>query len=1469
MGKVSFLCLLLFITSANTSFDRNQHVFYIKPTADSPCPHPASDCRVLQDYFTEAHSTLWLPSNSTLYFLPGTHTVDLPGIVWLSKARNITLSGIETSPSNSSYTENAIVHCTNRSAFGFASILLLTIRKLSFINCGRELYSGDPQVGSALIFHMVTDLTISEVVVKNSTGFGILCLNVLGDVLVSKSELLGNGGNEKIDGGNLLVMYSITKQDCLTISSESVTFSIQSSCIINGNTKPNSSLSCPGLCTSLMHSCVNITIDISNTTIAGNGKNSSQESSGNLRIDIIEPHNSVGTHHILIRNSRITDGVASDPLGFGAGGIKISITYNVLHSIIPCRQTTLMNSVKVLDSEISMNRHTHRFGTGGVAVTIVNVCQKHIIDFSGVTFANNMAITGRGVVGNMVYELNPIDATTPSPVHFLSMKDCTVMSGKGFMSGGLLVYLNIDSLNVSRDALEIHTWGKISNTTFINNTGFVSGAMMFFAGNEQNSLHGIHLMQMENCTLLNNIATLSSAITVFGDGSNPFIVHPSIHFVFDQVLFSTNNIAPSTTLFGEPVEDLNDHYGINKVFDRYAFYGVPDNAAAVILFGSVVTTFHNCHFQDNNSTALGGRYMVYIILEGNITFSRNRANRGAGIFLYATYVSLKPNTHLYFEDNYAEEVGGAMYINDEEKFLKGYPCLFYPMLPVDLQLENANIRIYFVNNTAGIAGSALYGGNIDTCDSTYLQTLINAGENLIWDYPPSLVYNLILNYTSETGLSVISSDPFGVCYCDESNTFPNCFQKAKAIESLPGQTFNISVVAVGQRDGVVPSIVYAIFKDTNTPHSYTLGELQGSQRSGTGCTNLTFSVYSSTIDIIQMFLTIENPGLIMKPFEQPFFSPSLLSVTLSPCPLGFNISGTPPKCRCVSRLKEHGITCDIDTQRITRPTGVWIGYYPQNIDNVSALAQADYPHGILFHQYCPFDYCKSEDVQLLLRYPDEQCAHHRSGTLCGTCQHGFSIVLGSSSCLQCSNSYIALLLAFMAAGIALVIFLTLCNITISDGTLSAITFYANIVQVNSPIFLTGEGTSVFTIFIAWLNLDLGIPACFYHGMDMYAKAWLQFVFPLYIWAIVLIMIVSSHYSSRAARIFSRNAPKVLATLFLLSYAKLLRAVITVFSFTFLDYPDGTTKTLWLYDGNVAFLRGKHIPLFMIACVVCLAFLLPYTVIVLFAQCLQKINSYRVQNLLIRLKPIIDAHVGPYKDKYRFWPGLLLLSRVILFLAFALNSLGDANLNLLLITVVVLVIFCLELALRGVYKTCSLDVLDAGILLNLGTLSSLTSYVQTDWQSAVTVPLLSVISAIFAGVLLLHICARIMAQHTRNYNATELQNFFHIIFHRLGVRQYGNTDTELQNLANADNSDSDVETHNLLQPHQDRFEQMQPQSQPQPRGQNQGVPCQLLTFDRDCTSGEAVLISQHPNPASVERLEDEDYDVPSFVVHPEI
>ena len=263
--------------------------------------------------------------------------------------------------------------------------------------------------------------------------------------------------------------------------------------------------------------------------------------------------------------------------------------------------------------------------------------------------------------------------------------------------------------------------------------------------------------------------------------------------------------------------------------------------------------------------------------------------------------------------------------------------------------------------------------------------------------------------------------------------------------------------------------------------------------------------------------------------------------------------------------------------------------------------------------------------------------------------------------------------------------LTLTNMTVSEGAINGLIFYANIIHINRAIFFPANGSGILlhilTVFIAWINLDLGIQTCFYDGMDMYAKAWLQFLFPIYMWAIVGGMIVSSHYSTTIAKLFRRHAVKVLATLFLMSFAKLQRTIIVVLSFTFLTYPDGTKRAVWLYDSNIEYLHGKHIPLFLAALLALLLLLAPYTFVVLFIQCLQSKSTYQMLFWVRKLKPLLDAYAGPYNDRYRFWTGSLLL--------FLIFTLGNPGLNL---TAIILVCACLSFVPR-VYKKLPLNVLE--------------------------------------------------------------------------------------------------------------------------------------------------------------------------------
>ena len=90
-------------------------------------------------------------------------------------------------------------------------------------------------------------------------------------------------------------------------------------------------------------------------------------------------------------------------------------------------------------------------------------------------------------------------------------------------------------------------------------------------------------------------------------------------------------------------------------------------------------------------------------------------------------------------------------------------------------------------------------------------------------------------------------------------------------------------------------------------------------------------------------------------------------------------------------------------------------------------------------------------------------------------------------------------------GVALVTLVTLLNMTVSVGTLSGLILSANILQANKSEFLpqtkphTHALVSFLSAFIAWLNLDLGIPMCFFDGLTTYVKTWLQFVFLSTFW----------------------------------------------------------------------------------------------------------------------------------------------------------------------------------------------------------------------------------------------------------------------------------------------------------------------------------------------------------------------------------
>ena len=193
----------------------------------------------------------------------------------------------------------------------------------------------------------------------------------------------------------------------------------------------------------------------------------------------------------------------------------------------------------------------------------------------------------------------------------------------------------------------------------------------------------------------------------------------------------------------------------------------------------------------------------------------------------------------------------------------------------------------------------------------------------------------------------------------------------------------------------------------------------------------------------------------------------------------------------------------------------------------------------------------------------------------------------------------------------------------------------------------------------------------------------------------------------------------------------------------LTYPDGTVSAVWLYDGNVPFLKGKHAALFVMALVFILCFILPYTLLLVLSPYLQKRSAHRGLHWVSKFKPLLDAYHGPYKDKFRNWTGIMLVVRTAQFIIFAFNVQGDPSVNLLVIIICTCahIVSCWNTG--TVYKNWFLNILESHFLLSLGLLAGGSLYARTgdaiiEKQEAITKSIVGTMFVVFLFIIIFRI-----------------------------------------------------------------------------------------------------------------------------------
>ena len=1015
-------------------------------------------------------------------------------------------------------------------------------------------------------------------------------------------------------------------------------------------------------------------------------------------------------------NIDISDTSFTANMAHGKGGaISVDISGNVIISgCIFWNNVALVHNVKPLSISVNgnggamycsvhgelklvNNNFTNNEASSGGAL-YVDHCHKLIVQKS--KFSTNDANNGNGgavAIQDTVVGIRSINFTESVYIN-------NTATGDG---GGLYMYVEE---------------GVGSSSTFITSNNFYNNQAKLGSGGAL-ALVDVKELEINANEFYSNLASNGGALYVMSESrsSDSHCSCMEHNLIFTKIIsegvFSCNKAIHGGAIYVVGSQPINFSIGIN-ITENFAEYGgaVFINSGRLYISSDVVMTNNTAESSGGAAYLSNGELSCHG--GGTITLERNTAKaQGGGI--YSSNSSLIINStvehphstssFIKFLQNHGKEGGGL------------YLCKGSIISILNFQVsDTSESAVFFIHNTAtfgsdlGITDDTPSGNAIHNMSYSHSKCFIqifqphNVSHNVSFDYTDALYFTLISQASSKLQLNVlktqfatcrvnkqpaineldhlkavsnlqdvnIGTSLHSLCFCRDG--LPDCFYTPPPVEVVHNN-IGVEVAVVDQFNHAYRASVKI---EVNSTKGTIISKEQGNQQTNMSCTKFEFDVYSSLYDQEVIMFPIH----VMPPYQYMGGNKRNLKLSLhfqacKICPIGFqkvteNIKGC--QCHCDEVLMKYLIRdCNYLTQTVTKQhTTVWISHYL--IDDNSS--------GYLTYPYCPHNYCLPPEiiVEIDLNIPrgsDAQCSNNRGGLLCGSCINGSTLSLGSTHCIECDTHWpvvlVVLIISGIVGGIILVASFLVLNLTVAVGTLNGIIFYANIVAANIRTFFPSR--HFLTIFISWINLELGIDTCFFEGMDAYWKTWIELAFPTYLIALVIFTIIVSEKSMRFSNLIGKKNPvATLDTLVLLSYVKFLRVIISSYSFAILDYPDHSRRLVWLPDATVPYFSGKHIPLFIAATLVLLVGV-AYTSLLFSWQWLLRYQDVKclawIRHQHLRL--FIVPYHAPYKPKHRYWTGLLLLVRIVVYIISAGTLSMDHTISIIAIGIATSILLLLS------------------------------------------------------------------------------------------------------------------------------------------------------------------------------------------------
>ena len=867
---------------------------------------------------------------------------------------------------------------------------------------------------------------------------------------------------------------------------------------------------------------------------------------------------------------------------------------------------------------------------------------------------------------------------------------------------------------IAGNMLILYTNGMYNSQAIIK-CGFISHGFLIFRRNAEVIGSGITVLSVlcGTCPAVSNSNRIWVPLnikksTVTWSGSNEFHVIKSgrVHYgggiylnIMDAcgpkfIVIELNNIfrdnyayISGSNLYAfvsqtiKKLKDLDISLVLNNIevygsLNQNLVYGVFLKVPSITLINWNSVTIHGGQFHDNNSTVIAA-YNSEVFMTGNIHFYKNRGAKGAALFLQSSHLILQEPLNATFVENEALLYGGAVYI-DSSIIPKDKSRCGMQMKIKDQKIShllNLRIHLNFKDNKSGLAGKSLYINCLYNC-SMFSHDIKISSQKFNW----KSIMNFVSDKSVTNGIKEVSAEPVKICSCNSTGFMYGCsgtYIKSNEIFTYPGTVIQFSLCAIDASGSIVySSAVASVVSDTNKDIFNRLDELYLKKDqtiiplSGARGTIVQYTIYNRVNKYTHANLSIATPE------NAPFWS---ACINMLPCPLGFILEQD--QCIC-----DHFITqtvpitkCNITSTSISISSGQWFGNVSNNL-------------GFAF--LCPPGNCKTNLSYVNVTDPLSMCLDSKEGILCGQCSIELSVVFGTSQCMQCSDFWLLSLIGYGLSGIVLVIIMLYLPLTISEGPLAGIIIAMNLTAASTIDLLEGQEWYLYVtrVCASIVNLSLGFPLCLYNDMTPVVKTGLLFVFPVYLWLLMIVFILFSHYSTHVSNQTAMHSVQVLASLIYLSFSKILMTVIDIIAYIPVHTSHNGTMTVWYGDGSVLYLTGGHLYLFLLSLMFLLFFIIPFILFVTFGgYCLRCscINKY--------LRQFLEAFQGPYKQSKGYWFGVRVFVLTYVYLMWGVLRGYNIKLMLFLQLIPVITLYSFQLYLKP-FRSQILNKIDTCCLL---------------------------------------------------------------------------------------------------------------------------------------------------------------------------